>query len=161
MWIASSVLTLPTTGPNAHTISQISDAIRDGLRSIKNTLEDASLVPGAGSFEIAAHAHLVNEIASKSKGRTKLGVLAFAEALLVIPKTLAGNAGLDVLDVIVALQEEAREGHVVGLNLGSGEPLDPITFVLILFSPPFFLLAISSSPLLFHFLLLNGYSSPE
>ena len=54
---------------------------------------------------------------------------------MVIPKTLAGNAGLDVLDVIVALQEEAREGHVVGLNLGSGEPLDPITFVHILFSP--------------------------
>ena len=130
-------------GPNAHTISQISDAIRDGLRSIKNTLEDASLVPGAGAFEIAAHAHLVSQIASKSKGRTKLGVLAFAEALLVIPKTLAANAGLDVLDTIVGLQEEAGEGHVVGLNLGSGEPLDPITFV---FSFLFILLPPSSPP---------------
>lgn len=116
-------------GPNAHTISQISDAIRDGLRSIKNTLEDASLIPGAGSFEIAAHAHLLS-LAATAKGRQKLGVMAFAEALLVIPKTLAGNAGLDVLDCLVGLQEELGEGRVVGIDLRSGEPLDPITFVL-------------------------------
>lgn len=39
-----------------------------------------------------------------AKGRAKLGVQAFADALLIIPKTLAANAGLDVQDVIVALQ---------------------------------------------------------
>lgn len=93
------------TGPNAHTISQISDAIRDGLRSVKNALEDASLVPGAGAFEIAAHRHLVEDVKkNEAKGRAKLGVQAFADALLVIPKTLAVNAGLDVQDAIVALQ---------------------------------------------------------
>lgn len=91
-------------GPNAHTIAQISDAIRDGLRSIKNTLEDKSLVPGAGAFEIACHAHLSGETKKNAKGRTKLGVQAFADSLLVIPKTLAVNAGLDVQDAIVSLQ---------------------------------------------------------
>lgn len=93
------------TGPNAHTISQISDAIRDGLRSVKNALEDGALIPGAGAFEVAAHQYLVDETKkSVAKGRAKLGVQAFADALLTIPKTLAVNAGLDVQDAMVALQ---------------------------------------------------------
>mgnify|MGYP001586680701 CR=1 FL=1 len=83
-------------------------------------------MPGAGAFEIAAHAHLSGPVKKAATGRAKLGVQAFADAMLVIPKTLAVNAGLDVQDAIVALQEEAGEGHVVGLNLQSGEPLDPV-----------------------------------
>lgn len=95
----------PTSlGPNAYTISQIQDAIRDGLRSVKNALEDESLVPGAGAFEVACAAHLSNTIKPKAKGRSKLGIQAFADALLVIPKTLAQNGGYDVQDVIAALQ---------------------------------------------------------
>ncbi|BGP56963.1 hypothetical protein JCM8202_000916 [Rhodotorula sphaerocarpa] len=121
-------VTLLVKGPNAHTISQISDAIRDGLRSVKNALEDGALVAGAGAFEISAHQHLVDETKkSVAKGRAKLGVQAFADALLTIPKTLAVNAGLDVQDAMVALQDEAAEGHVVGLDLATGEPLDPVT----------------------------------
>ena len=92
------------TGPNAYTINQINDAIRDGLRSVKNALEDQSVVPGAGAFEISCSAHLINEVLKTAKGRTKLGVQAFADALLVIPKTLAQNGGYDVQDTIVALQ---------------------------------------------------------
>nr|AQT40876.1 T-complex protein 1 subunit zeta [Glaciozyma antarctica] len=119
-------VTLLIKGPNAHTISQISDAVRDGLRSVKNALEDKSLIPGAGAFEIAAHAYLSGEVKKSAKGRAKLGVQAFADALLVIPKTLAVNAGLDVQDAIVNLQDEAAEGHVVGLNLATGDALDPV-----------------------------------
>ncbi|KAM0751041.1 T-complex protein 1 zeta subunit [Meredithblackwellia eburnea MCA 4105] len=120
-------VTLLVKGPNAHTIAQISDAIRDGLRAVKNALEDASLVPGAGAFEIAAHAHLSGPVKKSASGRAKLGVQAFADAMLVVPKTLAVNAGLDVQDAIVTLQDEASDGHVVGLNLQSGDPLDPKT----------------------------------
>ncbi|POY70940.1 hypothetical protein BMF94_6118 [Rhodotorula taiwanensis] len=121
-------VTLLVKGPNAHTIAQISDAIRDGLRSVKNALEDAALIPGAGSFEVAAHQYLLDETKKTvAKGRAKLGVQAFADALLTIPKTLAVNAGLDVQDAMVALQDEAAEGHVVGLDLTTGEPLDPVT----------------------------------
>ncbi|GAA6033916.1 hypothetical protein JCM8097_000402 [Rhodosporidiobolus ruineniae] len=120
-------VTLLVKGPNAHTISQTTDAIRDGLRAVKNALEDGSLIPGAGAFEIAAHAHLSGEVKKAAKGRAKLGVQAFADALLSVPKTLAVNAGLDVQDAIVALQDEAADGHVVGLDLSTGEPLDPVT----------------------------------
>lgn len=120
-------VTLLVKGPNAHTINQITDAVRDGLRSVKNAVEDGALVPGAGAFEVAAHAHLLDTVRRSAKGRAKLGVEAFANALMVIPKTLASNAGLDIQDAIVMLQEECADGHTVGLDTQTGEPMDPVT----------------------------------
>ncbi|KAI9463650.1 T-complex protein 1 zeta subunit [Lactarius psammicola] len=118
-------VTLLIKGPNTHTTQQIQDALRDGLRAVKNGLEDAALVPGAGAFEVACAAHLVERTKKAAKGRAKMGVQAFADALLVIPKTLAANGGFDVQDTLVALQDEHAEGNVVGLDLQSGEPFDP------------------------------------
>ncbi|CAE6478538.1 unnamed protein product [Rhizoctonia solani] len=118
-------VTLLIKGPNAHTIAQIQDALRDGLRAVKNALEDESLIPGAGAFEIACAAHLSGPIKKAAKGRAKLGVQAFADALLIIPKTLAANGGFDVQDAIVAVQDEQLAGNIVGIDLGSGEPFDP------------------------------------
>jgi len=110
-------------GPNKHTIVQIQDAVRDGLRSVKNAIEDGYLVPGAGSFEVSAHRELI-KYKEELSGRVKMGVQVFADALLIIPKTLASNSGFDPLDSLVTLQEEAKE-HVVGLDLDSGECLSP------------------------------------
>ncbi|ELU42613.1 T-complex protein 1, zeta subunit [Rhizoctonia solani AG-1 IA] len=101
------------------------DALRDGLRAVKNALEDESLVPGAGAFEVACAAHLSGPIKKAAKGRAKLGVQAFADALLIIPKTLAANGGFDVQDAIVAVQDEQSSGNTVGLDLKTGEPFDP------------------------------------
>jgi len=118
--------TILIKGPNKHTIEQINDAIRDGLRAVKNTIEDGSVVAGAGAFEVAAYSYLV-KYADTVKGKAKMGVLAFANALLIVPKVLAQNGGYDPQDVIVALQEEHASGHVVGIDLSTGEPLDPVT----------------------------------
>ncbi|KAM5530392.1 hypothetical protein V8D89_015953 [Ganoderma adspersum] len=118
-------VTLLIKGPNAHTIQQAQDALRDGLRAVKNALEDEALIPGAGAFEVACAAHLNGPVKKSAKGRAKMGVQAFAEALLIIPKTLAANGGYDVQDVTVALQDEAMDGNVVGIDLDSGEPFDP------------------------------------
>ena len=50
------------------------------------------------------------------------GVQAFAEALLVIPKTLAINSGLDSQDCLVKLKEENRESDVpLGLDIATGD----------------------------------------
>ncbi|KAG8905891.1 T-complex protein 1 subunit zeta [Tulasnella sp. 403] len=118
-------VTLLIKGPNAHTIAQVNDALRDGLRSVKNALEDECLIPGAGAFEIACSVHLSTTVKRNAKGRAKLGVQAFADALLIIPKTLIANAGFDVQDSIVALQDEYAEGNTVGMDLQTGEPFDP------------------------------------
>lgn len=96
-------VTLIVSGPNGFTIAQIKDAIRDGLRAINNTIIDQAVIPGAGAFEIKAHQHLL-EFKKTVKGRARLGVQAFADALLIIPKVLGRNAGFDAQDTIVTLQ---------------------------------------------------------
>ncbi|KAJ6936260.1 hypothetical protein NC652_011095 [Populus alba x Populus x berolinensis] len=117
--------TILIKGPNDHTIAQIKDAVRDGLRAVKNTIEDEAVVLGAGAFELAARKHLINEVKKTVKGRAQLGVEAFADALLVVPKTLAENSGLDTQDEIVALTGEHDRDNIVGINLQTGGPLDP------------------------------------
>ncbi|KAI9216372.1 T-complex protein 1 zeta subunit [Blastocladiella britannica] len=117
--------TILIKGPNAHTLAQINDAVRDGLRAVKNAIEDQSVIPGAGALQIALHAHLT-QFKKSVKGRAKFGVQAFADAMLVIPKILSMNAGLDALDAIVELQDEYAAGHVVGIDLATGQPLDPM-----------------------------------
>lgn len=117
--------TIMIKGPNEHTIAQLKDAIRDGLRAVKNAIEDEAVVPGAAAFEIAAAASLQKYKATVA-GRTKLGIQAFSDALLIIPKTLASNSGLDVQDAVLTLQEEhEKSGAAVGLNLATGEPMLP------------------------------------
>jgi len=124
-------VTILIRGPNAHVINQINDALRDGLRAVKNTLEDGSLVAGAGAFHVACARHLEQKFKEKVKGRARMGVQAFADALLVVPKTLSINAGFDPQDVIVALQEELGALEMsggqgkVGVDLTTGEPMDP------------------------------------
>lgn len=118
--------TLLLQGPNSHSIEQIKDAVRDGLRSLKNAIEDKAAVPGAGAFELAASMYLRDKVVKSTKGRAKLGVEAFAEALLIIPKTLAENSGLDVQESLLKLQDEREEtGLAIGLNCTTGEPMIP------------------------------------
>jgi T-complex protein 1 subunit zeta len=116
--------TILVRGQNDYTIRQILDAIRDGLRAVVNVIEDASAVPGAGAFEIAASIHLA-KAKSSVEGRAKLGVQAFADALLVIPKTLCANSGLDVQSTLLAVLEEASKGSPVGVDLDTGKPMLP------------------------------------
>ena len=88
-------VTILIKGPNDYSIAQTKEAIRDGLRAIKNTIDDKCVVPGAGAFEIAANEHLYNYAKSSVSGKAKLGVHAFADALLSVPRTLAQNSGFD------------------------------------------------------------------
>uniref|UniRef100_A0A2R5LGL0 Putative t-complex protein 1 subunit zeta danio rerio chaperonin n=1 Tax=Ornithodoros turicata TaxID=34597 RepID=A0A2R5LGL0_9ACAR len=118
-------VTVLIKGPNKHTLTQIKDAVHDGLRAVKNAIEDECVVPGAGAFEIAAHVALT-EMKPTVKGRAQLGVQAFADALLVIVKTLAANSGLDAQDVLVKLLQERRiTNQPVGINLTTGEASVP------------------------------------
>ncbi|KAG0149365.1 hypothetical protein CROQUDRAFT_653658 [Cronartium quercuum f. sp. fusiforme G11] len=122
-------VTLLIKGPNPHSISQIHDGLRDGFRSVKNALEDQAVVPGAGAFEVACSRHLSGKVKAEAKGKFKLGIQTFADALLVVPKTLASNAGLDVQEVLSNLMDELVDSEptrAVGVDLTNGDPLDPI-----------------------------------
>ncbi|RWA11200.1 hypothetical protein EKO27_g3904 [Xylaria grammica] len=119
-------VTLMIKGPNAHTISQITDAVRDGLRSVYNMIVDKSVVPGGGAFQVACASHLKSDSFRKTvKGKAKSGVDAFADALLIIPKTLAANAGHDIQDALAAIQDAHNDGEIAGLDLVLGGPMDP------------------------------------
>jgi T-complex protein 1 subunit zeta len=111
-------------GPNDYSIAQTRDAIRDGLRAVTNTINDKCVLPGAGAFEIACSEHL-NEFARKNvSGKVKLGVHAFAEALLVVPRTLAQNSGFDCQDTLLKVQEaHLKDKKPFGVDVYTGEPL--------------------------------------
>jgi len=109
-----------------HTMTQIKDAVFKGLRAVKNAIDDKALVPGAGAFEIVAYTNLI-KYKNTIKDKKSFGVQAFADALTVIPKTLAANSGFDQQDVMVKLiHEHAENGLVVGLDLNSGDPINPV-----------------------------------
>lgn len=109
-----------------HAMTQIKDAVYDGLRSVKNAIEDKALIPGAGAFEIAAYLALL-EYKNTIKDKKSFGIQAFADALTVIPKTLALNSGFDQQDVMVKLvHERSATNLVVGLDLNSGEAVSPL-----------------------------------
>mmetsp|Transcript_18184 Transcript_18184/g.39636 ORF Transcript_18184/g.39636 Transcript_18184/m.39636 type:complete len:544 (+) Transcript_18184:197-1828(+) len=118
--------TMLLQGPNTHSLTQAKDAIKDGLRALKNALEDGAVVSGAGAFEVATAWHLQKNILPKMKGKSKLGVQAFCDALLIIPKTLAENSGLDVIDTLLKLQDEhSASNMLVGLDVKTGEAILP------------------------------------
>ncbi|KAG8231252.1 hypothetical protein J437_LFUL005926 [Ladona fulva] len=118
-------VTVLIKGANKYTLVQMKDAVRDGLRAIKNAMEDGCVVPGAGAFEIAANLEL-QKYRDDVKGKARLGIQAYAEALLIIPKTLASNSGFDSQDTIVKLTDEARSsGELVGIDVTTGEAMIP------------------------------------
>jgi T-complex protein 1 subunit zeta len=113
-------------------LNQTKDAVKDGLRALKNALEDHAVVAGGGAFEIAASEFLKTQVIPKTSGKKKFGIQAFADSLLVIPKTLAENSGFDVSSTILKLQEEYQNNNdstveegtkmLFGLDIQTGEP---------------------------------------
>jgi len=112
-------------GSTDHSIAQMKDAIRDGLRSVQNAVEDEAVVPGAGAFEVAAHVHL-EQFKRSIEGKPRLGVELFGKALLVVPKTLLENSGLDVQDKLLkVIGERESKKTPVGISVATGDPIDP------------------------------------
>jgi T-complex protein 1 subunit zeta len=119
--------TILIKGPNEHTIAQVKDAIRDGLRAVKNTFDDQSVIAGAGAFEIACHSHLLDFARDNVEGKAFLGIQAFAEALLYIPKCITNNAGQDAQEAIIKCVKKTRENKTpMGIDVSNGEPINPV-----------------------------------
>ncbi|XP_026480776.1 T-complex protein 1 subunit zeta-like [Ctenocephalides felis] len=119
-------VTVLIKGANKYTLTQIKDAVRDGLRAVNNAVIDKCVIPGAGAFEIRAHNELMKH-KNNVKGKMRLGIQAYAEALLIIPKVLAVNSGYDAQESIVKLQEEDRlSSDAIGLDLASGNAVKPV-----------------------------------
>jgi chaperonin GroEL (HSP60 family) len=89
---------------------------------VRNTIEDGKIVAGGGAPE-AEVAKNLRSYAVTVGGREQLAVEAFAEAVEAIPLTLAENAGLDPIDIMVALRakHENPDNKYFGIEVTTGE----------------------------------------
>jgi len=90
-------------GANSLMLDEMERSIHDALCAVKRTLEANAVVPGGGAVEAALSIYLEN-FAITLGSREQLAIAQFAEALLVIPKTLAINAALDATDLVAKLR---------------------------------------------------------
>lgn len=118
-------LTILLRGGTYTVIDELQRALHDALRVVGVVVEDEKIVPGGGAPEVELGLRL-REFAATVGGREQMAVEAFASALDVIPKTLAENAGLDSIDMLVALKSkhEGKGGKAFGLNVYEGKPAD-------------------------------------
>lgn len=103
-------------------VDEAERAMIDALSVVSDTMENGRIVPGGGATEVEI-AKGLRSYATKVGGREQLAVEAFAEALETIPKTLAENAGLEPLDVIVDLRaaHDKPDGQNKGINVFTGK----------------------------------------
>lgn len=90
-------------GPNEYSLDEMERSIHDSLSVVKRTLESGNVVPGGGAVETALNIYLEN-FATTVGSREQLAIAEFANALLVIPKTLAINAAKDSSDLVSKLR---------------------------------------------------------
>ncbi len=111
-------VTILVRGGTEHVIDEAQRAVEDSLGDLKSVIEDkGAIVAGGGSCEMELSKRL-KDFSKKLEGREQLAVSAFADALEIIPKTLAENAGLDPIDILVDLRAEHQKGKKwAGVNL--------------------------------------------
>ena len=111
-------------GGTEHVVAELERAMNDALRVVGVAVEDKMLVPGGGAPEVELALRL-RAYASTVGGREQLAIEAFADAMEIIPKTLAENAGLDQIDSLVALRSAHEKGmKSAGLDMDTGKPVD-------------------------------------
>ncbi|SOV02501.1 probable TCP1 - component of chaperonin-containing T-complex [Ustilago sp. UG-2017a] len=119
--VSSSSIVL--RGANDYLLDEMERALHDSLCVIKRTLESGSVVPGGGAVESALSIYLDN-FATTLGSREQLAIAEFAQALLVIPKTLAVNAAKDSTDLVAKL----RAYHNAAQNANTGDPKKALRF---------------------------------
>ncbi|MDY6932394.1 MAG: thermosome subunit beta, partial [Halobacteriota archaeon] len=96
-------------GGTEHVVDELDRGLHDALRVIGVAIEDKKVIAGGGSPEVELALRL-REFASTIGGREQLAIEAFADAMEAIPRTLAENAGLDPIDMLVALRSAHESG---------------------------------------------------
>jgi archaeal chaperonin len=111
-------------GGTEHVVDELERAMDDALNVAARTMEDAMVTPGGG----AAASHMAMELrgwAPRVGGREQLAVEAFAQGLEAVPRTLAENAGLDEIEILMALRKAHKDGRTgAGVNVREGKVAD-------------------------------------
>ena len=121
-------------GGTEHVVDEVKRAMEDAIQGVAGAIELGKFISGGGSAEVEL-GKILRNYAESVGGREQLAINAFADALEVIPRTLAESAGMDPIDALVKLRTKHEKGEknygvdVVSagiadmINLGVIEPL--------------------------------------
>lgn len=106
-------------------VDEAERAMNDALSVVADVVEYNKIVAGGGAVE-AEIAKELRQYATKIGGREQLAIEAFADSIEIVPKTLAENAGLEPIDILVGLRSahEKKEGYLMGVDVFNGKIID-------------------------------------
>ncbi|MFA5896010.1 MAG: thermosome subunit beta [Thermoplasmata archaeon] len=111
-------------GGTEHVVDEVERSLEDSTSVVAVAIEDGKVITGGGSsaMEIAL---ALRDHAATVGGREQLAIEAFADAVESIPRTLAENAGLDPIDILIELRKEHKKGNKhAGINVFTGKVSD-------------------------------------
>lgn len=110
-------------GSTRYVTEQIKRALDDALGVVSATIEEGKVLVGGGACEIELVKQL-RDYGDSVSGREQLAILAFAEAIEIIPRTLVENAGLDTINLIADLKAAHEDSPYMGINVFTGKVVD-------------------------------------
>jgi thermosome len=117
-------VTLLLRGSTDHVVDELERGINDAIDVVSTTVSDGRVVAGGGAIEVEI-ARRLRDYADSVSGREQLAVEAFADAVELVPRVLAENAGLDSIDTLVDLRKAHENGDAnAGLNVYSSDVED-------------------------------------
>ena len=117
-------VTVLLRGGTDHVTDEAERALKDALKVLATALEYGKVVAGGGAIEIELGLKL-NKLAPRIGGREQLAIEAFAKSLDIIPRSLADNAGLSAIDLLVKAKSDHGAGKkTYGIDVISGEVRD-------------------------------------
>jgi len=120
-------VTLLIRGGSQRVVDEVDRSIHDALMVVKDVIERPAIVAGGGAPE-ALLAAFLKDWSESFDGRQQLAIKKFAEALEIIPLTIAENAGMDPIDTMVTLRAKQSEGKKwSGINAKDGKVGDMLS----------------------------------
>jgi len=117
-------VTILIRGGSQRVVDEAERSVHDALMVSKDVLERPVILAGGGAPEAFAAAK-VREWAHTLSGREQLAAEKFAEALEVIPLSLAENAGMDLIDTLTEIRAKQSKGsYSIGIDARNGKVAD-------------------------------------
>ena len=111
-------------GGTEHVVDEVERSLHDAISVVSVSIEDGKMVTGGGSAAIEIALGL-RDYAASVGGREQIAINAYADAMEVIPRTLAENAGLDPIDILIELRKAHSKGNKrAGINVYNGKIVD-------------------------------------
>jgi len=113
-------------GGTEHIVDEMDRSLHDALSVVALAIEDGRINAGGGASAIEIALKL-RDYAATVGGREQMAIDAFANAVEIVPKTLAENAGLDSINAILDLRQAHKKGQkYAGLNVHTGKVVNMV-----------------------------------